>query len=309
MPINKNRDLYSFTVDIPKQTTKEVEVEKEFEIEKEVEKKKRRKNKETGKMEYYTEKVMQPTTEKRVVTEERTVTEDVPVKIIFRRPTRTQLEDGDMFYSIWLNKFIKMGLLTRAMLAKQHIDVGGTMDEEEKQYYSQLYVKLFEKQMALQRFAVIGSSEMTSDQSEKRERLIAEIGLIRKELTDFETVQANMFEHTADIKARNKTITWYLLNLAHFQDLEDEGSSPEPMFSGENYDEKYEVYKSKEDEDDEIFWGSIDKLSSIATIWYMSGVQEQEDFDTLLEEISDDVNLDDTNTGTTAPREEAESAE
>ena len=39
-------------------------------------------------------------------------------------------------------------------------------------------------------------------------------------------------------------------------------------------------------------WNSIDKLSSIATIWYMSGVQEQEDFDTLLEEITDDVNLD-----------------
>ena len=64
------------------------------------------------------------------------------------------------------------------------------------------------------------------------------------------------------------------------------------MFPGDSYEEKYEVYKSKEDEDDEIFWGSIDKLSSIATIWYMSGVQEQEDFDTLLEEISDDVNLD-----------------
>ena len=66
-----------------------------------------------------------------------------------------------------------------------------------------------------------------------------------------------------------------------------------PMFPGENYDEKYEVYKSKEDEDDEIFWNSIDKLSSIATIWYMSGVQEQEDFDSLLEEISDDVMIDD----------------
>ena len=178
------------------------------------------------------------------------------------------------------------------MLAKQQIDVGGTMDEEEKQYYSQMYVKLFEKQMALQRFAVIGTSEMSSEQLEKRQRLISEIGLIRKELTDFETVQANMSDHTADIKARNKTITWYLLHLAHVQDLENEGAQPEPMFPGESYDEKYEVYKSKEDDDDEVFWGSIDKLSSIATIWYMSGVQEQEDFDTLLEEISDDVNLD-----------------
>ena len=291
MPINKSRELYSFTIEIPRETTKEVEVEREVEVEKEVEKKRRRKNKETGKMESYTEKVLEMVSEKKIITEERTVTENSPMKISFRRPTRTQLEDGDMFYSIWLNKFIKMGLLTRAMLAKQHIDVGGTMDDEEKQYYSQLYVRLFEKQMALQRFAIIGAADMTPEQTEKREKLIAQIGLIRKELTDFETVQANMFEHTADIKARNKTITWYLLHLAHYQDLEDESASPEPMFPGDAYDEKYEVYKSKEDEDDEVFWNSIDKLSSIATIWYMSGVQEQEDFDTLLEEISDDVTL------------------
>ena len=109
-----------------------MEVEKEVEIEKEVEKTRKRKNKETGKMESYTEKVLTPVKEKRVITEQRTVTQETPVKIIFRRPTRTQLEDGDMFYSIWLNKFIKMGLLTRAMLAKQHIDVGGTLDEKEK---------------------------------------------------------------------------------------------------------------------------------------------------------------------------------
>lgn len=292
MAIKKSRELYSFNIDVERETVKMVEIEREVEIEKEVEKQRKRKNKETGKMETYTEKVLTPVKEKRVTSEERTVTEKSPIKIVFRRPTRTQLEDGDMFYSVWLNKFIKMGLLTRSMLAKQHIDIGGTMDEEEKQFYSQMYVKLFEKQMSLQRFAIVGQDEMTTEQMEKRERLIAEIGLIRKELTDFETVQASMFEHTADIKARNKTITWYLLHLTHYQYLEDETGGLTAMFPGDNYDEKYEAYKTKEDEDDEIFWNSVDKLSSIATIWYMSGVQQQEDFDTLLQEISDDVMLD-----------------
>jgi hypothetical protein len=292
MAIKKSRELYSFNIDVERETVKMVEIEREVEVEKEVEKQRKRKNKETGKMETYTEKVLTPVKEKRVTSEERTVTEKSPIKIVFRRPTRTQLEDGDMFYSVWLNKFIKMGLLTRSMLAKQHIDIGGTMDEEEKQFYSQMYVKLFEKQMSLQRFAIVGQDEMTAEQTEKRERLIADIGLIRKELTDFETVQASMFEHTADIKARNKTITWYLLHLTHYQYLEDETGGVTAMFPGDNYDEKYEAYKTKEDEEDEIFWSSVDKLSSIATIWYMSGVQQQEDFDTLLQEISDDVMLD-----------------
>jgi hypothetical protein len=293
MAINEKKILYSFDIDIEKEVTRDVEVEREVEVEKEVEVKKRRKNKETGKMETYTVTEKKKVKEKEIVTESRTDLAKRPVKIIFKRPTRTQLEDGDMFYSIQLNKFIKMGLLTRAMLAKQHIDVGGTLDEEEKKYYSGLYVRLYEKQMQLQRYALTPEADFTDTQKEKRDKTVAEVGLIRKDLTDFETVQASMFEHTADIKARNKAITWYLLHLAHWKDLE-EGKEEEdiiPLFGSGTYEDRYDVYQSKEEEDDEIFWGSIDKLSSIATIWYMSGVQEKEDFDTLLEEVTGDAML------------------
>ena len=91
------RELYNFSIDI------------EEEIEKEVIKEVKRKNKESGKMETVEETV------------KKTVTEKTPIRIFLRKPTRTQVEDGDMFYSIWLNKFIKMGLLTRAMLAKKQV--------------------------------------------------------------------------------------------------------------------------------------------------------------------------------------------
>ena len=84
-----------------------------------------------------------------------------------------------------------------------------------------------------------------------------------------------------------------MLFLTHYQYLDEDDAELIPMFGGENYEDKYDVYKAKEEEDDEVFWGSIDKLSSIATIWYMSGVQQQEDFDNLLEEISDEAMLDD----------------
>ena len=291
MKTPKNRELYSFSITVEEERTKTVEVEKIVEVEKEVEKKRKRKNKETGKQETYTEKVITPVKETRITSEEREVTEKVPVKIVFRRPTRSQLEDGDMFYSIWLNKFIKMGLLTRAMLAKQHIDVGGTLDEKEKEYYSKMYVALYEKQMSIQRFAIKTEDELSDTEKEKRQKLISQIGLIRKELTDFETVQASMFEHTADIKARNKTITWYLLHLTHYQYTDEDGSDLRPLFPGSEYEDKYDSYKAKEDDEDEIFWGAIDKLSSIATIWYMSGVQQQEDFENLLSEISEDAML------------------
>ena len=184
-----------------------------------------------------------------------------------------------------------MGLLTRSMLAKQHVDLGGTLNDDEKQRYSQLYVKLYEKQMIVQRLGVLAEEEMTNDQRERLENAISELGVIRKELTDFETVQAAMFEHTADIKARNKTITWYLLQLAQYQVGDDDDAPLVPMFAGEEFEDKYTSYQQKDEDEDEIYMKSIDRLSSIATIWYMSGVQKQEDFDRLLEEVQDEALL------------------
>ena len=227
-----------------------------------------------------------------ITTEKVTTKKQVPFKIIIKKPSRTQLEDGDMFYSIWLNKFIKMGLLTRSMLAKQHLDLGGTLSEDEKQRYAQLYVKLYEQQTIVQRLGIIADDKMSVDQKDRLDRAIAELGVIRKELTDFETVQAAMFEHTADIKARNKTITWYLLYLAHYQVGESDDADILPMFDGTDFDEKYSSYQNKDEEEDEIYLKSIDRLSSIATIWYMSGVQQQEDFDKLLEEVQEETLLD-----------------
>ena len=240
-------------------------------------------------MEKYTKTEVRTSTEKQMVTEMREVTEEAPVRIILKKPTRSQLEEGDMFYSIWLNKFIKMGLLTRSMLAKQHLELGGTLNEDEKQKYSRLYVQLYEKQMVVQRLGILSSSDMTNDQKERLQQAISDLGLIRKELTDFETVQAAMFEHTADIKARNKTITWYLLNLAYYVAGDSDTDSATPLFGGEDFEDKYASYQEKDELEDEIYGKSIDKLSSLATIWYMSGVQQQEDFDKLLEEVQEEA--------------------
>jgi hypothetical protein len=177
------------------------------------------------------------------------------------------------------------------MLAKQHLELGGTLNEDEKQRYASLYVQLYEKQMIVQRLGIMSADDMSNEQKERLEKAISDLGVIRKELTDFETVQAAMFEHTADIKARNKTITWYLLNLAHYVVGEDDSAQPIPMFAGEDFEAKYAAYQERDEQEDEVYMKSIDKLSSIATIWYMSGVQKQEDFDRLLEEVEEEALL------------------
>ena len=61
-----------------------------------------------------------------------------------------------------------------------------------------------------------------------------------------------------------------------------------PLFSGSEYEERYTTYQELDEEEDEIFLKAIDKLSTVATIWYMSGTQEQDEFDAVLDQIQKD---------------------
>jgi hypothetical protein len=264
------RELYSFSIDL------------EEEVEKEVVKEVEEKNEETGEME---------TVEKTVTKKSKVKT---PVRLYIKKPTRTQIEDGDMFYSIWLNKFIKMGLLTRAMLAKKQVDVGGTLNEDDKINYAKLYLKLFEKQQVVMRYSAKDKDDLTAGEAERLEKSVSELAVIRKELSDFEAAQASIFDHTADVKARNKTITWFLLHLAGYSkgEGEKEGDVEEGMlFPGSEYEEKYRAYQEADENQDPLFTKSIDRLSTIATIWYMSGIQDQDEFETVLDQINDESKI------------------
>jgi len=263
----KKRELYSFDVEIEEEEVKEVI--------KEV----KRKNKKTKKME-----TVEKTVEKTIVTK-------TPVRVFLRKPTRTQVEDGDMFYSIWLNKFIKMGLLTRAMLAKKQVDVGGTLNEDDKMNYAKLYLQLFEKQQNVIRYSAKDADTMSLDEKERLDKAIADLAVIRKQLSDFEAAQASIFDHTADVKARNKTITWFLLHLSYYVKGEDDDASIVPLFPGTDYDEKYLSYQEADEDQEDIFVKTIDRLSTIATIWYMSGVQEQDEFDAVIKQMNKETDV------------------
>ena len=263
----KKRELYNFSIDI------------ESEIEKEVIKEVEEKNEETGKVEKIEKTVM------------KTIIEKTPVKIFLKKPTRTQVEDGDMFYSIWLNKFIKMGLLTRAMLAKKQVDVGGALNEDDKMNFAKLYLQLFEKQQNVIRYSAKDRDLMSNDENERLERSISDLAIIRKQLGDFEAAQASIFDHTADVKARNKTITWFLLHLAYYVKGDSDDAEETPLFPGSDYEEKYVTYQESDEDQDDIFTKSIDRLSTIATIWYMSGVQEQDEFDAVLKQVNQEADL------------------
>ena len=262
MIINEKNTLFNFSINIEK------------EVEEEAEKKSKRKNKETGKMEVVTSKEIVK------------VNKEVPYTFYIKKPNRTEMEDGDMFYSLELNKFIKMGLLTKAMLAKQYGNQGGVWSEKEQKIYSDLMYKMHQKQLEVQQFSLLSKDgKLSKRQKEKLDQTVKEMAQSKRELTEYEMVQNSLFDHTADVKARNRCIMWYILHLTYFVEGEEDTPVYEQYFEGDSFEEKYLNYQDKEELADEIYEKVIDQISSVVTIWYISGNQEQENIKNMLEEM------------------------
>ena len=247
------KEIYSFSIDV------------EREVEEDVVKK--RKNKETGKMEEYT------------VTE--TVKKDVPVKIILKDPNRRQLEEADIEYSIEMSKCIKKGILTKAMLAKKYSDSGGLLSEEDATTLTKRYAQLGELQNKYSRTS--SKPKKTPAEEKRMGELLGEMAEVRREIVDMETSYSSLFNHTADSKAQNKVLLWYMVHLSHYQ--EDESDEIKPFFNAEDSEGKIDQYYEMDENGNELFDLAKDKIATVLSFWYYSANATKEDFDSLSEDF------------------------
>ena len=249
------KEIYSFSVEV------------EREVEETVSKK--RKNKESGKMEE--------------VSVTQNVKKEVPVRIIIKEPNRRQIEEADMEFSVEMSKCIKKGILTKAMLAKKYSDSGGLLTEEDAKQLTKLYASLGEMQTKYTRLS--SKAKKSKKDEDKLNEMLGEMGQLRRDIVDMETTYSSLFNHTADNKAQNKVILWYLVNLSYYQ--EDEDDNIKPFFTSEESEDKIDEYYDLDENGDEIFDLAKDKLTTFLSFWYFSSNATKEDFDSLNKDIEE----------------------
>ena len=214
------------------------------------------------------------------VTVEKEVEVHKSQKVFLRKPNRSLYDEAELFYGVRLSEGIKAGLLSRALLAKRFSNDGGVLSEDEKNRYADLYLKLYENQLEVDRLSSLGKKR-NKKQEEKLSGLISQVAVMRRELTDFEMSQSSLFEQTAENRARNKTILWWTLHISYFVD--DEGNES-PVFKGDDYDAKLKVYDEIEESEDEFDEELLSKLLYYISFWYVGKVNSEEDFRKLLAE-------------------------
>jgi hypothetical protein len=220
----------------------------------------------------------------------KTVKKAVKKAFVVKKPNRSLYDEAELFYGVKLSEGIKAGLLTRALLAKRFNNDGGILSENEKDKFATLYMGLFEKQAKLQKLEMKVSKDLTEKEKKEKEGLLAELGSSREEIQEFEMAQASLFDQTAENRARNKTILWWVLQLSH----EKVGDEYVEVFSGDNYDKKVAEYDHYEDQEDEFLDEMLKRFSYVVSFWFVTKADTQEQLDVLLstadeEEVTGEV--------------------
>ena len=210
--------------------------------------------------------------------------------VLLRKPTRRLFDEGDLFFGIKLSEGIKAGLLTRQMLSKRFSNDGGILADTDKERYADLYLKMFEVQNRIERVSLIPEPDRTEEEKLDFTSAIREAALVREEIQGFELDQASLFDNTAENRARNKTILWWVLHLSYF--VEKDGSHTSVYGEG-NYDERVDKYDELEEEDEDFWLVLSKKLIYYVSFWYVGRATTEEDFKRLLVEFErEDKTLD-----------------
>lgn len=206
------------------------------------------------------------------------VKEEVPVKIIIKQPSRRNLEDAELQFSIELSNCIKKGILTKGMLTKKYSDTGGILSEGDAKELVVLYNKITEYQNELLRLT------SKSDYDKQAESVIIDkITTTRMRMVQVESLYRTLFENTADNIAQNNVVRWFCLHMAHTQVMPD--GNIEPMFKGSTTEQKLESLHQMDENEDEIYNKAYRKLATFMSFWFFSKNAKREDFEKLENDI------------------------
>ena len=204
------------------------------------------------------------------------VLKPIKVKFKLKKPNRRLFDEAELFYGVKLAEGIKAGMLTKPLLAKRYSNDGGSMSNPEKTKYATLYLNLYQKEAEFQRININTENLPEEDSKKKVNDILIEMQSITRELQEFELNQMSLFDQTAENRARNQTIMWWVLNISHIQ--KENSEEFEPIFPELTYEQKLLKYDEL-DEENEPFWQeALKKLAYFISFWYMGKVLSQDDF-------------------------------
>tara|TARA_Y100000310_G_scaffold299979_1_gene335288 strand:- start:155 stop:1072 length:918 start_codon:yes stop_codon:yes gene_type:complete len=215
--------------------------------------------------------------------EEVTTTKEVKKTVtknhFLRKPTRKLFDEAELYYGIKLAEGIKAGLLTRALLQKRFSNDGGVLGDKEKEEWGDLYSEMFDKQVELQALSLKTREQRTPEESVKYEDAKMFIKDTRLRIQEFEMQQSALYDQTAENRARNKAILWWVLFLSYHKDSDDKEV---PFFGEGDFEERIGIYDRLEEQEEAHIMETINKFFYYVSFWYVSKTSDPQQFKDLI---------------------------
>jgi hypothetical protein len=195
-------------------------------------------------------------------------------KYAILKPNRRIREDGELFFASETSRFAKAGVLPKAAWNTILSNGGGSISDNERESYGKLLAMYRDKSFEMQAILVKGEANRTDQDTKRLDEIILELESIKNDIQSFEAEQINIFENTAEAKARNRTILWWVLQLAYKQ----EGDEYVPFFEGEAFKDKLDNYDIIEENGDVQLSDVIKRFTYLITLWFLGRIDSTEDF-------------------------------
>jgi len=218
------------------------------------------------------------------------IKEEKPLEFAIKKPTRAMLDDAELFYGVKLAEGIKAGMLTRTLMVKKYDKDGGIFTEGEVEKIKLLLEELANVQLKYQLYLDKEEKKEDLTEEEKKEKLNLEnqVNTLRLELIELENTKNNIFEQTAENRAKNKVMMWWVLFLSYKKD----GENFIPLFGEGTYEQRLKKYDEIEESDDEFLKKVLVKFAYFISFWYSGKAVKSEDFKVIEDYLKEQGNQD-----------------
>lgn len=207
----------------------------------------------------------------------------IPHKFFLRKPNRALYDDAELFYGVELSLAMKEGLLTKAQLATKFSDEVGTLSQNDRKKYVESYTRLLKVESEFQTKTLKKEEERNQQEKDEINQLLAEMAELRTTLQEIESTQQSLFDYTAETRARNKTILWWVFNLTYY----DNGQL---VFGPGDFKSKLAKYDEFEENEDNFMVLLGRRLMYLVSFWYTGRAEDAKEFDEAAKLIGLNVN-------------------
>lgn len=187
-----------------------------------------------------------------------------PFKLAILKPNRKLNESAEIYYAKTIALFIKEGLLPYSLVEKKFLNDGNSLlDEKELNNLKKIQNEIEE----LNSKVINLLNEKDEKSLKERSELLIKITNLSQEVNRIKGAYSNIFDNTAEIKARDRILIWWTLFLSYVQD--DKGNY-KSLFGEGNFEDRLKVYDEYEEKDDLFYNDLIRRFIYLISFWFAS---------------------------------------